>query len=53
MNKAKQVHINYCDYMVKKASDAKVYTVKAHKTIGVKRYNMTRNDLIMALAKAM
>ena len=51
-NKGKQIHNNYCDYMVKKATN-NVFTYRKEevKKSGIKSIGMTRNELILALAE--
>ena len=51
-NKAKQIHNNYCNYMVEKATNntLKYRNVELKKS-GVKSNGMTRNELILALAE--
>ena len=51
-NKGKQIHNNYCDYMIEKAtSNVLTYRKEEVKKNGVKSNNMTRNELILALAE--
>lgn len=47
----REIHNNYCDYMVQKAS-APIFAVKKQNTYkGISTNGMTRNELIFALAK--
>lgn len=51
-NKGKQIHNTWCDYMVEKANNTYLSYKKEEKTItGIKRNNMTRNEIITALAQ--
>ena len=51
-NKAKQIHNNYCNYMVEKATNNTLkYRNEEVKKIGIKSNGMTKNELILALAE--
>ena len=51
MRTGKEIHIDFCNYMVQKAT-APILTVKAEtkKTLGIRTNGMSRNELIKALA---
>ena len=51
-NKGKQIHNNYCDYMVEKATNnILTYRKEEVKKIGIKLNGMIRNELILALSE--
>ena len=51
-NKAKQLHNTWCNYMVEKASNTSLkYRNEEVKKYGIKSNNMSRNELILALAE--
>ena len=51
-DKGKQIHNNYCDYMVLKASNNTLkYRKEEIKKSGIKSNGMSRNELILALAE--
>ena len=51
-NKGKQIHNNYCDYMIEKATNNTLkYRKEEIKKSGIKSNDMTRNELIFALAE--
>ena len=54
MRSAQEIHNAWCDYMVNKASAPRriISTKTTHKLpTGIKSNRMTRNELILALAK--
>ena len=51
-NKGKQIHNNYCDYMVEKATNNTLtYRNVEVKKSGVKSNGMSRTELILALSE--
>ena len=51
-NKGKQIHNNYCNYMIEKATNnVLTYSKEEIKKSGIKSNNMSRNELILALAE--
>ena len=52
MRTGKEIHIDFCNYMVQKAT-APILTVKAEekKKLGIIKSGLTRNELIIALAE--
>ena len=54
MRTAKEIHTAWCDYMVNKASSPqRIISVRTAQKLpsGIKSNRMTRNEIILALAK--
>ena len=54
MRSAQEIHNAWCDYMINKASaPRRITSVKATQKLptGIKSNRMTRNEIILALAK--
>ena len=52
MRTSKEIHIDFCNYMIQKAA-MPILAVKAEekKKLGIRKSGLTRNELITALAE--
>ena len=53
MKTAQELHDTWCNYMINKTTSTRIMTVKTTQKLsrGIKSNRMTRNEIILALAK--